>query len=301
MFMRISGSGLAKRLGAAGLFAAFAAGIAVYLRPSEVARLAMKARLLASGAKEGRVEVDGVSVRYFDSHPGRGGEAMVLVHGLGGHAESWSAVMPKLSRSTRVLAPDLVGFGGTEAPPEGMSLSSLTKYTGGFLDAMGIRRAVLVGNSLGGAVAIKYAARNPERVERLFLLNSAGLLDHAPSSLEPDDREEARELWRITAGTRSPLPNFFLDDMVRRTKTPARRAYLRSGEPTDVRDDLSKIEAPTTIIWGAKDGLIPTSHGEEMRNAIPGAEFIVLPEAAHVPQIQTPEEVVSIIRGRLGS
>lgn len=300
--MKVSGSGHAKRLGAVGLLAVSFGGAAVCLRPSEAARLAMGARLLASGAREGRVAVDGLPVRYFDSHPGLGGgEAMVLVHGLGGHAESWAAVMPKLARNTRVLAPDVVGFGGTEAPPEGMSLSSLTKYLGGFLDAMGIRRAVLVGNSLGGAVSIKYAARNPERVERLFLLNSAGLLHDAPSSLEPDDREKARELWVITAGSRTPLPNFFLDDMVRRAKSPARRAYLRSGEPTDVREDLPRIEAPTTIIWGARDGLIPGSHGEEMHAAVPGAELIMLPEAAHVPQIQAPEEVVSIIRGRLAS
>ncbi|MBA2692271.1 MAG: alpha/beta fold hydrolase [Rubrobacter sp.] len=300
--MEISGSGLAGRIAAVGLLAVSLGGVAVYLRPSEAARLAMRARLLASGAREGRVAVDRLPVRYFDSRPGRGdGEAMVLVHGLGGHAESWAAVMPKLSRGTRVLAPDIAGFGGTDAPPEGMSFSSLTKCLGGFLDEMGIRRAVLVGNSLGGAVSIKYVARHPERVERLFLLNSAGLLDEAPSSLEPDNREEARELWGITAGSRTALPNFFLDDMVRRAKSPARRAYLRSGEPTDVREDLPRIEAPTTIIWGARDGLIPRSHGEEMRAAIPVSELVMLPEAAHVPQIQAPEEVVSIIRGRLAS
>lgn len=295
-------SSLARRLAPVGFAAALLGGVAVYLRPMETARQMMRLRLLASGAREKKVEVNGLSIRYFDSDPeNTGGEAMVLAHGLGGNAESWAAIMPKLARGTRVLSPDVVGFGGTDAPPEGMSFSALTKYLGGFLDATGVERAVLVGNSLGGAVSIRYAARNPERVARLFLLNSAGLLDHAPSSLEPDDREEARELWEITAGSRTPLPNFFLDDAVRRAKAPARRAYLRSGEPTNVREDLPRIKVPATIIWGARDKLIPLSHGEAMRDAIPDSELIVLPEAAHVPQVQVPKKIVSIISERLAS
>lgn len=288
-------------LALAGVSAVCAAS--VYLRPVETARSVMRLRLLLSGAAEARADADGLSVRYFDSSPeggaGDSGDPVILVHGLGGYAESWVSLMLALSRKRRIISPDLAGFGETSAPPEGMSFSSLTLRLAGFLDALGLERVVLVGNSLGGAIAIRYAAENPDRVSRLFLLNSAGLLDDAPSALEPDTREEAQKLWEMTAGAESRLPGFFLDDVVRRAKNPARRAYLRSDEPTDVREDLPRVKAPTTIIWGDRDGLIPVEHGVRMRETIEDAELITLPGASHVPQAQDPRKVAEIITQRL--
>lgn len=106
-----------------------------------------------------------------------------------------------------------------------MSLSALAHHLGGFLDALGVERAVLAGNSLGGAVVVRHAARDPERVERLFLLNSAGLLYEAPSALEPRDREQACELIELVTGKQSPSPGFVLDGMIRRAEDPSRRAW----------------------------------------------------------------------------
>lgn len=276
-------------------------GAAFYLRPLATLRQLSRVGLRLSGVSERTVEVDGLPVRYFESSPASaaGGEAIVLLHGLGDSAETWARVMPRLARERRVLAPDLAGFGRTPVPREGMSLSALVRNLDGFLDALGVERAVLVGNSLGGAVAVRYAANNPGRVEHLFLLNSAGLLNEVPPELEPGTREEARELVRITFGPEAGTPRFLLDDLIRASRDPARRTYLRSDEPTDIREDLGRIEAPTTIIWGEHDRLIPPEHGEIMRGSIPRSELIVLPDAAHLPQIQTPEEVLRIIMARL--
>ena len=302
-----------RRIALAGLFSAglltapmIAGGIlgaVFYLRPLATIRRFSRIGLRLAGASERTTDVRGLPVRYFEASPDSArsdGEAIVLLHGLGDSAETWARVMPALARDRRVLAPDLAGFGRTPVPPEGMRLSTLASYLDGFLDAVGVERAILVGNSLGGAVAIRHSANRPEQVSHLFLLNSAGLLNAVPPELEPETRERARELVRITFGPEATFPRFVLNDMIRASADPARRAYLRSDEPTDVRDDLGRIEAPTTIVWGEQDRLIPPDHGTALRRGIPDSELITLPGVAHVPQIQAPEKVLRIISERLG-
>lgn len=283
------------------MLAGGALGAAFYLRPLATLRQIARAGLRLSGASERTVKADGLPVRYFEASPDSAvdGEVVVLLHGLGDSAETWARVMPTLARERRVLAPDLAGFGRTPVPREGMRLSMLVRYLERFLSALSVERVILVGNSLGGAVAMRYAANNPGRVRRLFLLNSAGLLNNVPPELEPGTREEARELARITLGPAASMPRFFLKDLIRASRDPARRAYLRSDEPTDVREDLGRIEAPTTIIWGELDLLVPPEHGTELREGIRGSELIFLPGVAHLPQVQAPKEVLRIIMERL--
>lgn len=281
------------------MLATLAGSVAFYLRPMATLRALSRFGLRLAGASERKVEVDGLPVRYFEASKKEDGEPVVLLHGLNDSAETWARVIPRLARERRVLAPDLAGFGRTPAPREGMRLSVLVRYLAGFLDAVGVERAVLVGNSLGGAVAIRYAAENPARVERLFLLDSAGLLTDVPPELEPETREEARELARITFGTGTKVPNFFLDDLIRWARNPSHRAYIHSDELTDVRGDLGRVRAPTTIIWGEEDRLVPPDHGTALRDGIPGSELIHLPGVAHVPQIQAPDKVLRIVRERL--
>lgn len=277
-------------------------GVALYRRPFETVNSALRIGLRLSGVSERTVEVDGLPVRYLESGPGGGNEAptLVLVHGLGGSALDWTFAIPALAREYRVLALDVPGFGNTPAPPEGMSFSVLVRYLGGFMDALGVERAALAGNSLGGAIAIRWAAGHPERVRHLFLLNSAGLLYEAPPALEPQSREQARELVELVTGVERRSPGFVLDGMIRRTGDPARRAYLRSDEQTDVREDLPRLTAPTTIVWGERDRLIPPDHSETLHSAIADSELIVLDGAGHVPQLQAPREIVRIFRERLG-
>ena len=104
--------------------------------------------------------------------------------------------------------------------------------------------------------------------------------------MQPKTREEARQTVRNVSGTNfRRLPGFILDDVVRRAQEPARQQYRDSGEPTDVLRYLPRIEAPTTIVWGERDGLIPTEHADRMHEAIEGSELIVLPDTGHVPQL----------------
>jgi abhydrolase domain-containing protein 6 len=292
------------RLALAGSATLLATGsLALYRRPFETVRSTLRYGLRLSGASERTVEVDGLPVRYLEAGPYDARRTLVLVHGLSGSAVDWAFVIPALSREYRVLALDVPGFGDTPQPPEGMRFSTLVRYLEGFIEALvdnGVEKAALAGNSLGGAIVIRYAARNPGRVEHLFLLNSAGLLYDAPPSLEPYTREQARELIELVTGAPSRSPGFVLDGMIRRAEDPARRAYLRSAEPTDVKEDLPRISAPATIIWGDQDRLIPPDHGERLHAGIASSELVVLEGVGHVPQLQVPREIVRLLRERLG-
>ena len=295
---------LALALTGAASAALTAGGVIFYRRPLATLRALLRLRLLLSGAAERTVDLNGLPLRYFESGAGpRDGEApaatLVLIHGLGDSAETWARTLPALARDYRVLAPDLAGFGRTPIPPEGMRFSVLTAYLARFLDAVAPGPVALAGNSLGGAVAMRYAAAHPDRVTRLFLLNSAGWPGATPAALEPTTRELARELVEIAAGPGRRLPRFVLDDLIRQARDPARRAYLASPERTDVSADLPRIAAPTTLIWGERDRLIPLANGQRLRDAIRDAELIVLPGIAHGPQSEAPRAVVSIIRDRL--
>ena len=243
-------------------------------------------------------------IRYFESLPDTSPpapETLVLVHGFGDSAETWALVVPRLRGEWRILAPDLAGFGRTPISPEGMSFSVLTEYLVWFLDEVDAQNIALVGNSLGGAVAIRYAADHPERVDHLFLLDSAGLHSEATiAAVQPKTREEARRTIRNVSGTNfRHLPSFILDDVVRRAQEPARQQYRDSSEPTDVLRYLPRIEAPTTIIWGERDGLIPPEQADRMHEAIEGSELIVLTDTGHVPQLQAPRRVADIVYSSL--
>jgi abhydrolase domain-containing protein 6 len=296
---------IGRLLLAATLASGVAGGAAIYRNPSATGRQLLRQRLLLSGASEHTVDSRGLPMRYFESFPDTSHpapETLVLVHGFGDSAETWALVVPRLRGEWRILAPDLVGFGRTPIPPEGMSFSVLTDYLGRFLDEVGAQKIALVGNSLGGAVAIRYAAEHPEKVDHLFLLDSAGLHGEATiAAVQPKTREEARQTVLNVSGTNyRHLPRFILDDIVRRAQEPARQQYRESGEPTDVLRYLPRIEAPTTIVWGERDGLIHTEHAERMHEAIEGSELIVLPDTGHVPQLQAPRRVADIIHRSLG-
>jgi pimeloyl-ACP methyl ester carboxylesterase len=112
-----------------------------------------------------------------------------------------------------------------------------------------VRKAVLFGNSLGGAVVIRYAATHQDRASHLFLLDSAGLHGEVTiAAIQSETREMARETVKALSGKKLDLPRFVLDDIVRRAKEPARQEYRDSDEPTNVSESLPRIKAPTTIV-----------------------------------------------------
>jgi 4,5:9,10-diseco-3-hydroxy-5,9,17-trioxoandrosta-1(10),2-diene-4-oate hydrolase len=244
------------------------------------------------------------------------GSAVVLIHGFGSSIYTWKDVIPALAARHDVIALDLPGFGESDRPAD-LSLEDLPRAVIGLMDRLGIERAALVGNSMGGATAAIVAATVPQRVSRLVLLDAAGF------NMEP----EARPLVvRLTTSWAAPvlgllpgkrllversLRQVFHDDAlvteerVSEYLAPARRpgtfVAMRSlgasigDRPSRVANALGDITAPTLVVWGGDDRWIPLAHADRFVAGIAGARKLVIPACGHMPQEEKPGEVARLV------
>ena len=274
------------------------------------------------------VQVAGRPVRIRLSGPEEA-PPVVLLHGIGRSLEDWSAAHELLARDHRVLSTDLPGFGLSPAGPEKPGLGAFARAVVGVLDAVGEERPVhLMGNSLGGAVAMTVAAEHPERVASLLLANSAGFgreanvsplpMLWAALSRLPLVGRRFRPLARAAA-VRSNRNCFF--DPALATPELLRHA-ARVGAQPDFRATflgtyrsiglpvvgvlpgwrralLERIRAsglPVLVLWGDADAVLPAHHAEAAAAALPGARLHVFPDTGHMPQIERTAELVALAR-----
>jgi 4,5:9,10-diseco-3-hydroxy-5,9,17-trioxoandrosta-1(10),2-diene-4-oate hydrolase len=260
------------------------------------------------------IDAGGIRTRY--RHAGEAGSPVVLIHGLGASAEIWSANIGALAMRHRVYVPDLPGFGRTEKP-EWMDYSpgAYCRFLLDFMTALGIGRASLVGHSLGGGVALRAILDDPGRVDRLILLSSAGLgpdvsLPLRIASLPFFDRiffkpplpVFTRFLHRlvfdpaaITADFARLYYEMFFQPASVRAFTGILRtiATLRGARPgilEPIRAGLGTITAPTLILWGRQDRILPVSQALDAAGRIPGARLHVFERCGHMPNVEYPEE-----------
>jgi pimeloyl-ACP methyl ester carboxylesterase len=249
------------------------------------------------------------------------GPPLVLIHGLASSLYTWQAALPRLASRYQVIALDLPGFGGSEQPPD-LAFEDLVATVAALLEALELESSSLVGNSLGGATAAAVAARWPERVRALVLIDAAGFqhgLDDAPALVRyslwlPPALVEWLPLRRPF--TRLALEQVFHDDSkvtgerVEEYLAPLLRPgalasfrSLLSARPEDLarmREGLPEISAPTLVVWGSEDAWIPASHAERFRAAIPEARVERLPGCGHMPQEECPEALLSVLELFLG-
>jgi 4,5:9,10-diseco-3-hydroxy-5,9,17-trioxoandrosta-1(10),2-diene-4-oate hydrolase len=264
---------------------------------------------------EKMVSVGGLRLRCRDEGAG---PAVVLVHGIGASLEYWRYTVPALVDRHRVVAVDLPGCGFSERGPDLPTLEEAADLLLDLLDALEVDRASFVGNSMGGLVALETALRGPARVDRLILSNSAGL------------GREVSLFWRLAAlpalGTglielnrRFALlgwPNFFFDpdgepEIVARCRSWAARSDLTGtivgaarqgldlvGQRPEINrlDRLPDLQAPTLIVWGARDWVIPVWHGEQAHRLIPDSRLVVFENCGHCPQLEQPHEFNRLAR-----
>ncbi len=282
-------------------------------RPSELA-----------GPTRQRVDVDGSEVAYFDVGKG---EVLLLLHGYPADATSWRHQIPSLSADYRVIAPDWFGFGESERRLDTRpDYDSEVSRIGRILDALAVDRATLVGHDYGGYLALGFAARHPERVSGLGVLNCRAhrtfpqptyaqfhalcvlaripvvrtLLGSAPFySLN-------RLLLREHARDGGPLAGGTLERYLSWMKTPSGRRFVvhffrhyAMRENAMLRSELPQIEAPTRIVWGDQDSYCPLFIADEVRALVPGSELAVLRGAGHFLPEERPADVLREIRALL--
>lgn len=233
------------------------------------------------------------------------GHPLVLIHGSGPGVSAyanWRLCMPELAKSFRVVAPDLVGFGFTERPKDfSYSMDNWVKHLVGVLDALGIERAHVVGNSFGGALALALAIRHPQRVARLALMGSVGVrfkitaeLDaiwgYEPSlpamrkligmfSANRQHTDEALAKLRYEASVRPG----FQESYAAMFPAPRQRWVDAMASPEEL---VRAVQHETLIIHGREDRVIPLSNAYRLLELIPNAQMHVFGHCGHWTQIE---------------
>lgn len=258
------------------------------------------------------IDVDGVATRVridgpLDARP------VVLVHGFSHSLESWDAWAEALSQDHLVIRYDLPGHALTGPDPQRRyTVSDTVDHLAGLLDALQLEQTVLVGNSLGGLVSWRLAARQPSRVSSLVLLAPGGYSINGVTE-EPVPVPMAVSFFLtqapqplITAGTQALYGNPAQMD----AQVPV-RVYDLMREPgvgqalverlevfilPDPQGELARVTAPTLILWGQQDAMIPAEHAGRFEADMPRARAILYPELGHVVQEEDPETTLADVR-----
>jgi pimeloyl-ACP methyl ester carboxylesterase len=224
------------------------------------------------------------------------GDAMVLLHGANDQAGTWYAVAGKLAKQHRVLALDLAGH-GESGPKEGpLPLSMMVAQLDALLDRENAKRATLVGNSMGGWVAMLYAMQHPERVERLVLEDASGMMWPLTVPLVAQNRDDAIKILKAVHGPDAPMPEWAIDALLEPGAGDRMKRVLAGGVLDNLVDArLPSLKVPTTLIWGRDDGLLPVAYAEALQKKIAGSKLTIIDGAAHMPHRQQPEKFLECL------
>jgi pimeloyl-ACP methyl ester carboxylesterase len=285
------------------------------------------------GIRSHFADVRGTRIHWADVE-GPDGPPFLLLHGWGGSVLKWTAAMPHLARYRRTIALDLPGFGRSDGARGSHSPGWFAGAARAFMDEIGVERAIVVGNSLGGLIAIAMAATWPERCEGVVLaapaLPSEGDAPRPPPSFlasllvpavpvlgdlvvdlymrRPVEQLVAESLRRNFADPSRVPPEMVRaleDEMRERSRRPDhRRATVLAGrrmlwELTGRREMLWRtmrgLRTPVLFLWGDKDQLMPVNIGYRAVERIPGAQLVVLDGCGHQPQVEHPDRFAAAV------
>ena len=278
--------------------------------------------------------LDTSRLRIHYEEAGSGPEVFVLVHGNFASWRWWKPVLERLPTGWRAIAPDLRGCGETPGGEPGETRSSygmpeLAEDLAGFVDGLQLDTFHLVGHSLGGAVALEYALRHEPRVRSLTLAapppptGLAAMREGTSTTarflrrIDPEDRPSMAALqstyrmhrslgtnrWMLRRALSEMMPAASLDPAMSeslladaaRMSPDAVVGFLRALHRWNVEAELPGLRIPTTIVWGAKDVLVPRAGLEKMARLLPSGDLVVWPDAGHSPQLERPDAFVALL------
>jgi pimeloyl-ACP methyl ester carboxylesterase len=263
--------------------------------------------------------IHGHEVRYREAGDG---PVLLLIHGMAGSSAAWREVMGPLATDHRVIAPDLLGHGESAKPLGDYSLGAFASGLRDLLGVLDVERATVVGQSLGGGVAMQLAYQHPEMCERLVLVDSGGLgrevswllraaslpgAEYVMPVLFPSfAKEQGDKVSRFVhrMGIRSGRIAEMWLAYRSLTESENRRAFARTlrsvidpgGQAVSAMDRLYLAAAlPTMIVWGEDDPIIPVAHAHEAHEVIEGSRLEILPGVGHFPHVEEPERFVALM------
>jgi len=271
------------------------------------------------------LELHGDRIAYRDTGQG---PALLLIHGMAGSSATWDAVIPQLAKKYRVIAPDLLGHGESAKPRGDYSLGAFAAWLRDLLNELGVERATVIGQSLGGGIAMQFAYQHRDYCERLVLIGSGGLgpdLSPMLRFLSAPGAEFVLPVvtpqpvlnlgnklgsWLTSAGIQSPRASQMWQAYCSLSDAPTRQAFLRTlrsvvdhrGQAVSALNKLHlTADLPTLLIWGDHDRIIPVAHAYAAHDALAGSRLEVLEGVGHFPHVEAPTTVADILEDFIAS
>ena len=269
--------------------------------------------------------VKGQFVHFRDEGPKTDPTPLVLIHGTAASLHTWQGWAGELRARKRVITFDLPGFGLTgpftgEYPRDDYRADNLARFTLDFLDALHVQRFAIGGNSLGGEVAWRVAARVPARVDRLILVDATGydfVPEHVPLGfqvaripvfnrvtefLTPRTfvEESVKDVYGDPSRVTGALVDRYFEMLMREGNRRALNLRLQQIATDLAPGRIKTLTLPTLILWGAKDRLVPPADAQRFHADIAGSQLVVLPGLGHVPQEEDAQASVAPVRAFLG-
>ena len=267
------------------------------------------------------IDVGGLKVHVRDEGPRNDESPIVLLHGSGSSLHAWDGWTDALKGERRVIRFDIVGFGLTGPSPDGLySVDRDVNLVIGVLDKLSVAHCVLGGNSLGGAIAWRTALAEPERVDKLILVDAGGYPSQ-PTSVPLGVRllrlpipaallEHALPRFLVEQGLHNIYgdPSKVTQEQIERSieltqREGNRRALIdraRQRKPNRMADHLADLKLPTLIIWGGRDRLIPPGDAERFHHDIAGSRLVIFDDLGHAPEEEDPARSVAAVKEFLG-
>lgn len=283
-----------------------AAGAAtLYLSPATLLASVQFTERQLAGLDSRQVQVGDFNIHYYEGGP-QGAETILMIHGFGADKDNWPRFSRPLTARYHVIALDLPGFGDSSKPEASYDVGTQVERLNAFAKAIGLHKLHLIGNSMGGHIAALYAARHPEEVLSVALLNNAGV--NAPQASELFkrlDRGDANPLLVRNADDFSnmldllfvekpPLPGSLKQYLAERAMAShdfnqkifnqLRERYI------PLETELAKIQVPTLLLWGDQDQILDVSSIKVMQPLLKQPTVVIMQACGHLPMIERPEE-----------
>ena len=252
------------------------------------------------------IKVRNTNIHYFT---GGAGEPLVIIHG-GGGSQPWLNRAQELSGNYTVYVPDLPGFGRSERASEKFNLSEYVNFVEDFMLGLGIERFHLVGHSIGGCIALHYAFKFPQKVNRLVLVSSFCLGKEVALWVRVLSSVFFRKIlgkstvaiWKAIKWLVIPFyAPFAFVDLVSRLKIDIGKTITKlKGQTIILRSQLSELLIPTLLIWGAKDGIVPASHAYAAVQIIPDCQLKIFENCGHNVHNRESKEFSRLMKQFLG-
>lgn len=277
----------------------------LYLSPASLLASVQFTERQLAGLDSRQVQVGEFNIHYYEGGP-QGAETILMIHGFGADKDNWLRFSRLLTARYHVVALDLPGFGDSSKPEASYDVGTQVERLNAFAKAIGLHKLHLIGNSMGGHIAALYAARHPEEVLSVALLNNAGI--NAPQASELFkrlDRGDANPLLVRNADDFSnmldllfvekpPLPGSLKQYLAERAMAShdfnqkifnqLRERYI------PLETELAKIQVPTLLLWGDQDQILDVSSIKVMQPLLKQPSVVIMQACGHLPMIERPEE-----------